>query len=78
MTNHRDLIGVGFGLLMLGVCFVIMDFYLARLVGRFPPPQPGQKFSNRTRKAVISHRMRRGGFIVIGAGILILLITRLV
>jgi hypothetical protein len=75
MTIHQYLMAVGFGLVMLGVSFVILDFYLASLVGRLPPPEPRQKFSNQTQKAVIAHRMRLGGFILIGAGIFILLTT---
>jgi hypothetical protein len=71
--NHQFLISAGFGFLMLGVCFYIIDLIVARNVSRMRPPNSPQKFANQTRAAMLSHRMRRGAFILTVVGVLVLI-----
>ena len=79
---------------MLGVAFVVLDYFLARMSHRLRRPEivglsdqemlvsiakPDQrrriKFATTTYEAAVTHRMRRGGFVVIAIGVALLLGT---
>ena len=83
---------VGGGLILLGIGFVVIDYFMARLAPRIRRPGvhnlPDQqmlvsiakpedrrriKIANLNYEAAITHRMRRGGLIVSGIGMLLLL-----
>jgi hypothetical protein len=85
---------VGAGLVLLGIAFVILDYFLARvclhlrrtgIVGRFdqemlvsiakPAERWRVKVATKTYEAAVTHRMRRGAFIVIVIGVAVLLGT---
>jgi hypothetical protein len=88
-----DLIGgVGGGMILFGIGFVVMDFFMARLAPRIKRPgvhdlsdqemlisiaKPQDRrrtmWANLNYEAAITHRMRRGGLIVIAVGVLLLL-----
>jgi hypothetical protein len=84
--------GVGGGLILLGIGFVIIDVFMGRLAPRLrqpgihdlsdqeilisigkPKDRRRTKWANLNYEAAITHRMRRGGLIVIAVGILLLL-----
>jgi hypothetical protein len=83
---------IGGGLILLGICFLIMDFFVARLVPKLrrpgvhdlsdqqmlvsvakPADRRRTKMANLNYEAAVTHRMRRGGLIVIAAGVAFLL-----
>lgn len=83
---------VGGGLILLGVGFVIMDFFMARLASKLrrpcvqdlsdqqmlvsiakPEDRRRAKIANLNYEVAITHRMRRGGLIVVAAGVVLLL-----
>ena len=82
----------GAGLVLLGIGFVVLDFFIAResrrlrrpeIVGRSdqemlvsiakPEERRRIKFATTTYEAAVTHRMRRGGLVVIVIGIALLL-----
>ncbi len=84
--------GIGGGLVLLGIGFVIMDLFMARLAPKLrrpgvhdltdqqmlvsiakPEDRRRTKIANLNYQAAVTHRMRRGGLIVIAAGIVLLL-----
>ena len=92
--NTELFFSVGAGLVLLGIGFVVLDFFFAResrrlrrpeIVGRTdqemlvsiakPKDRRRIKFATTTYEAAVTHRMRRGGFVVIVIGIALLLGT---
>jgi len=87
----KSITGVGFGLILLGFGFVILDSLVARLVRRNkqqglhdlsdqemlisirkPIERRRIKHINLSYEAVVTHRMRRGGLVVMALGLAIL------
>jgi hypothetical protein len=85
---------IGGGLILLGIGFVVMDHFMARLAARIsrtgvhdlsdqqmlvsiakPEYRRRTKIANLNYEAAITHRMRRGGFILAGVGVALLLGT---
>lgn len=88
----RDLVGFGFGLVALGLCFVLMDYLLIRLMVRagasepetwklaadLPPDASGEVVrSYKICRVVMTHRFRRGGIITVLVGLAVLICSGL-
>jgi magnesium-transporting ATPase (P-type) len=66
-------IGIACGLIVLGFAFTFMDFFTIKLLKKNPADSPLQK--NETRKSLENHKLRKGGILVIGIGLLIFFIV---
>ena len=90
--NAQLIAGAGGGLILLGIGFVILDFFMARLAPRLrrpgihdlldqemlisiakPQDRRRTKWANLNYEAATTHRMRRGGLVVMAAGLVILI-----
>jgi hypothetical protein len=74
--DSESAIAVGAGLVLLGLGFVVIDFFTVRLVKRLHPHQSTLAAPPLLR-AVLTHRIRFGGIMVGGGGLFILAMTML-
>ena len=65
---------VGAGLVLLGLGFVVIDFFTVRSVNRIHPAATTETDPS-LRRALLTHRMRFGGILVSCGGLFVLAVT---